>query len=245
MDQQARESIRAEYDIYPIALEEFFQAAFSVDCTVFGFDDDDLKVLLVQRDAEPFKDAWALPGDLVYPNEDLTAGASRVLNDLTGIKNLYMEQAHAFGGVGRHPLGRVVTVAYYALVNIDHYNPQSSSWAKNAHWHAVSDLPELAFDHGEIIVKTLETLRATVRHQPVGFELLAATFPLGALQRLYEALLDKTFDKANFRKKILSMGLLIETGEREQNVSHRPGKLYRFDQERYDELIAKGFSFEL
>jgi len=237
--------ILEEYNIYSIPIEDFFQTAFSVDCAVYGFDNEDLKVLLIQRDAEPYKDAWALPGDLVYPNEDLGAGANRVLSDLTGLRNIYMEQARTFGQLNRHPLGRVITIAYYALVNINYYNPKSSSWAKNAHWHSLEDLPQLAFDHGEIICKTLETLRAKVRHQPVGFELLPRTFPLGALQRLYEVLLNKKFDKANFRKKILSMNLLVDTGKTEQDVPHRPGRLYSFDKERYDELIAKGFSFEL
>lgn len=245
LDDSGKNLVKEDFHIYPIPINEFFQSAFSVDCVVFGFDKDGLKILLIQRDAQPFKDAWALPGDLIFPNEDLEDGANRVLNDLTGLDGLFMEQSHTFGSVGRHPLGRVLTVAYYALVSIEHYNPKSSSWAKNAHWHPMEDLPELAFDHGEIICKSLEVLRAKVRHQPVGFELLPPTFPLGALQKLYEVLLSKQFDKANFRKKILSMNLLVDTGKQEKDVPHRPGRLYSFDEARYEELISRGFSFEL
>lgn len=242
---QVKKANSKNYNIYQIPLKDFFQTAFSVDCVVYGFDKEDLKILLIQRGAEPFKGQWALPGDLVYPDEDLDVSANRILQELTGLSKVFMEQHKTYGKVNRHPLGRVITISYYALVNLTEFNPESHSWAQNAHWHSLNDLPELAFDHQEILERTIEELRSKVRTQPIGFELLPKYFALNELQQLYEAILNRPFDKANFRKKILSMGLLIDVGKRETNVSHRPAKLYQFDEERYEELIAKGFSFEL
>ena len=243
--EQLKNAFSKNYNIYQIPLESFFQTAFSVDCVVYGFDGDDLKLLLIQRGAEPFKDQWALPGDLVYPDEDLDTSANRVLRELTGLSSVFMEQHKTYGRVDRHPLGRVVTTSYYSLVNLREFNPESHSWAREAHWHSLSDIPDLAFDHNEILNQATEELQTRVRTKPIGFELLSPLFPLNALQQLYEAILGLKFDKANFRKKILSMNLLIDTGKQERDVPHRPARLYSFDKERYDELIAKGFSFEL
>lgn len=242
---QVKKANSKNYNIYQIPLKKFFQTAFSVDCVVYGFDKEDLKILLIQRGAAPFEGQWALPGDLVYPDEDLDVSANRILHELTGLSKVYMEQHKTYGKVNRHPLGRVITISYYALVNLTEFNPESHSWAQNAHWHSLDDLPELAFDHKEILDKTIEELRSKVRNQPIGFELLPTVFALNELQQLYEVILNRLFDKANFRKKILSMDLLIDTGKQERDVSHRPARLYSFDKERYDELIAKGFSFEL
>jgi 8-oxo-dGTP diphosphatase len=243
--EQVKNARSKNYNIYQIPLENFFQTAFSVDCVVYGFDGDDLKILLIQRGAEPFKDQWALPGDLVYPDEDLDASANRILRELTGLSKVFMEQHRTYGRVNRHPLGRVVTTSYYSLVNLRQFNPESHSWAVNAHWHSLNDIPDLAFDHNEVLTRASEELQTRVRTKPIGFELLSTLFPLNALQQLYEAILGMKFDKANFRKKILSMDLLIDTGKQEKDVPHRPARLYSFDKERYDELISKGFSFEL
>jgi len=234
-----------DYNIYNIPISDFFKSAFSVDCVVYGFDGTDFKVLLIQRGAEPYKGQFALPGDLVYPNEDLSTSANRVLQELTGLSDVYLQQHRTFGAVDRHPLGRVITISHFALVNIEHYNPTSSSWAQNAHWHSMKDLPRLAFDHEIILREATLELRKRVRVQPIGFELLPVKFSLNQLQLLYEAILDKTFDKANFRKKILSMKFLEELDEREQNVNHRPARLYRFNPDIYASLKKEGFSFEL
>lgn len=244
-DEQSKSKQLLDYNIYSIPIDDFFKSAFSVDCVVYGFDGKDLKVLLIQRGAEPYLGQFALPGDLVYPNEDLSVSAHRVLQELTGLSEVYLQQHRTFGSVNRHPIGRVITVSYFALVNIEHYNPQSSSWAKNAHWHSMDDLPELAFDHEEILREATWELRKRVRVQPIGFELLPNKFSLNQLQLLYEAILDKSFDKANFRKKILSMKFLEELEEREKNVNHRPARLYRFNPELYKSLKQEGFSFEL
>ena len=157
---------------YEISYDKFFQFGISVDCVVFGYHDSKLKVLIIKRGAHPFKGSWALPGDLVYPNENIDVAAQRVLKDLTGISNLYMEQTHIYGQVDRHPAGRVVTTGYYSLINIAKHDPHASAWAEGVHWLDINDIPSLAFDHDLILVDALDTLRDRVRKQPVGFELL-------------------------------------------------------------------------
>lgn len=230
---------------YEISYDKFFHFGLSVDCVVFGYHENKLKVLLIKRGAEPFKGDWALPGDLVYPNENIEVAAKRVLKDLTGIDNLYLKQTSVYGKVDRHPAGRVVTAGYFSLIDIAKYDPHASGWAEGIYWMDANDIPGLAFDHQEITLDALSMLRDKVRKQPVGFELLPNKFALGDLQSLYEALFNQSFDKANFRKKIMSMGILIDLNELQKDVPHRPGRLYSFDIERYNELKSKGFNFEL
>ncbi|MCC7504615.1 MAG: NUDIX hydrolase [Saprospiraceae bacterium] len=226
-------------------VESFFKSAFSVDNVIFGFDGGDLKVLLIQRGAAPFKGKWALPGDLVYPNENLETAAERVLEQLTGLRGVYLEQVKAFGAVNRHPLGRVITIAYYSLIKISDYTVTPASFAQSARWHSMSEVGELAFDHNEILDTCLAQLQTKVRNAPVGFELLPPKFTLTELQQLYEAILVTKLDKRNFRKKILTMGLLLDLNELQENVAHRPAKLYQFDKEKYERFVAEGFSFGL
>ncbi|HNE28033.1 MAG: NUDIX domain-containing protein [Saprospiraceae bacterium] len=226
-------------------VESFFKSAFSVDNVIFGFDGGELKVLLIQRGAAPFKGKWALPGDLVYPNENLETAAERVLEQLTGLRGVYLEQVKAFGAVNRHPLGRVITIAYYSLIKISDYAVTPASFAQSARWHSMSEVGELAFDHNEILDTCLIQLQHKVRNAPVGFELLPPKFTLTELQQLYEAILATKLDKRNFRKKILSMGLLLDLNQVQENVAHRPAKLYQFDKENYEQFVAEGFSFGL
>ncbi len=230
---------------YAISYDKFFQFGLSVDCVVFGYFERKLKVLLIKRGAEPFKGSWALPGDLVYPNENIEVAAQRVLRDLTGIADLYMEQTKVYGQVDRHPAGRVITTGYYSLIDIARHDPHAAAWADGVYWVDLDEVPHLAFDHDQILADSLQILRQRVRHQPVGFELLPKKFALADLQALYEAILSESYDKANFRKRILAMNLLINLKENQKDVPHRPARLYSFDKKRYDELIAKGFSFEL
>ena len=228
-------------------VSNFFKSAFSVDNIIFGFDEGDLKVLLIKRGADPFKGLWALPGDLVYPNEGLETAANRVLNELTGLQRVYLEQVHTFGAVDRHPLGRVITISYFSLVKISDFVVTPSSFAQKAKWHSVAKAQklQLAFDHNDILDKCFNALKTRVRYRPVGFELLPPKFTLTELQHLYEAILRTKLDKRNFRKKILSMNLLIDLDEMQEGVPHRPAKLYQFDKERYFKFEAEGFSFEL
>ncbi len=230
---------------YKIPIDKFFQFALSVDCVILGYHENGLKLLVIERGTEPHKGKKALPGDLVYPTEDMELAASRVLKDLTGLEEVFLTQSKSYGQVDRHPIGRVVTVGYYSLINVDQYQPLANSWAANVVWVDVNELPELAFDHNKIVNEVLSTLRERVRLQPIGFELLPRKFTLGQLQELYEAILNTKFDKANFRKKILSMNLLKDTKELQKEVSHRPAKLFSFDKKAYESLRKKGFSFEM
>jgi len=230
---------------YKIPIEKFFQFALSVDNVILGYHENALKLLVIERGAEPHLGKKALPGDLVYPNEDMDLAASRVLKDLTGLEDVFMTQSHSYGQVDRHPIGRVVTVGYYSLISVDRYQPLASSWADNVDWVDINELPELAFDHNAIVTEALNSLREQVRLQPIGFELLPKHFTLGEMQSLYEALLNKKFDKANFRKRILSMDLLKDTKLMQTDVPHRPARLFSFDNEAYQSLLKKGFTFEL
>lgn len=229
---------------YKIPIEKFFQFAVSVDCVILGYHENGLKVLLIQRGAEPHQGKMALPGDLVYPNEDLELAATRVLKELTGLDHVFMTQTRSYGQVDRHPVGRVITVGYYSLISVDRYEPLANSWADNVSWVDLDNLPELAFDHTSIIDEALTMLRERVRHQPVGFELLPKEFTLGEMQALYENILNEKFDKANFRKRILSMGLLKDTKRMQSDVPHRPARLFTFDKEAYQNLLKKGTNFE-
>ena len=226
---------------------EYPRPAVTVDCVVFGLDLDqqDLKIVLIQRKAEPFAGMWALPGGFVRMEETLEQSARRELQEETGISKLYLEQLYTFGDPGRDPRGRVITVAYYALVKLTEHAIQASADAQNVGWYSLSDLPELAFDHDKIIATALARLKGKVRYQPIGFELLPAKFTLSQLQRLYEIVLERPLDKRNFRKKILGMGLLVQTSETQKDVAHRAARLFRFDEERYRRLVKQGFNFEI
>ncbi len=224
---------------------EYARPSLTVDCVIFGLDEENLKVLLIERDLEPFKGKWALPGGFVRLDETLDEAARRELREETGVENVFLEQLYTFGELHRDPRERVVTVAYYALINLSDYQIKASTDARNAAWFALSDLPKLAFDHDKIYDTALNRLKGKLRYQPIGFELLPHKFKLSRLQKLYEMVLERPLDKRNFRKKILSMDLLIELDEIEQDVAHRAARLYSFDEKKYQRLVKKGFNFEL
>jgi len=226
-------------------IKTFQHPHLTVDCVVFGFDERDLKIILIQRAIRPFIDKWALPGGFVHMGEDLEETAIRELQEETGIKDVYLEQLYTFGSLRRDPRGRVVSVAYYALVKRVGHLIRASTDAKAAEWFPVKKIPELAFDHKPIIDTALMRLKGKVRYEPVGFELLPEKFTLSHLQHLYEVILERQIDKRNFRKKILSMDLLIELKEIEQNVAHRAARFYMFDRKKYQLLEKKGFNFEI
>ena len=216
-------------DIYSIPIDDFFKSAFSVDCVIFGYHEKQLKVLLIERGTEPFGGYWALPGDLVYPSEDLDAAASRVLRDLTSLSDITTRQIHTFGKVDRHPLGRVITVAYAAIVEIQDIRPQASSWASDTKWHSIKRLPKLAFDHKEIVRSAYDAIKEYARYEPIWNEVLPKKFTLTQLQEFYETVLNKSLDKGNFRKKINTMKFVKALNESQKNVNHRPSALYSFD----------------
>ncbi len=219
--------------------------AVSADCVVFGLDADNLKVLLIQRRKSPFQGDWALPGGFVEIDEDLDSAARRELKEETGLSKVYLEQLYTFGEVERDPRGRVITVAYFALVNLPRHTVRAASDASRAVWFSMSDLPALAFDHEEILSVGYQRLKNKVRYQPIGFELLPAKFTLRQLQQMYEIILGRELDKRNFRRKILSMGILVELDQFESNVARRAARLFRFDRRAYRRLTKHGFNFEI
>jgi len=233
---------------------DYPRPALTVDCVVFGLDESQqLKVLLIQRSNEPFAGYWALPGGFVDMDESLETAALRELEEETGVRDLFIEQLYTFGAPGRDPRGRVVSVAYYALVNLSEHPVQAASDARAAKWFVLGQLPKLAFDHQDILRAAEKRLQAKVRYQPIGFELLPEVFTLTQLQQLYETVLglDK-LNKRNFRTRILKMGVLEEVGKQE-GVAHRPAKLYRFNKEKYQrlaeekhqDLLRRGLDFEI
>ncbi|MFO7565188.1 MAG: NUDIX domain-containing protein [Enhygromyxa sp.] len=224
---------------------EYPRPALTVDCVVFGLDEDELEVMLIRRGLEPFAGRWALPGGFVHVDETLEEAARRELEEETGLRRVYLEQLYTFGALERDPRERVVTVAYYALVKLSDHKVRAATDATDAAWFSLNDLPDLAFDHGQIIEVALERLKGKVRYQPIGFELLPKKFTLTQLQRMYEIILDRPLDKRNFRKKILGMDLLIELDEVQKDVAHRAARLYKFDDRHYRKLVKQGFSFEI
>lgn len=211
-------------------IKDYFKMAISVDCVIFGFDENVLKVLLIKSDLAQYKDHWSLLGDIVRPDEELEDATYRVLRERTGLEDVYMEQVRAFGALGRHPAGRVITIAYYSLVNIGHVRLKSLDHC--LHWHPVQGLGPMAFDHREILDLCRKRLQERLLEHPVGFNLLPRKFSLRELQNLYEAILCTRLDRRNFRKKILSLELIEDLHEMEPDVPHRPAKLYGFNAEK-------------
>jgi 8-oxo-dGTP diphosphatase len=224
---------------------QYPRAALTVDCVVFGFDEGELKVLLIERALEPFKGKWALPGGFVRVDETLDEAARRELEEETGLKDVFLEQLYTFGSVDRDPRERVVSVAYYALVKLAAHDTKAATDAADARWFPISKVSKLAFDHADIFATALARLKGKVRYQPIGFELLPPKFTLSQLQLLYGSVLETELDKRNFRKKVLSFGLLVPLKETQMTGRHRPAQLFRFDADKYEKLKKKGFNFEL
>lgn len=211
--------------------------ALSVDCVIFGFDENKLKVLLIRSDLKEYKNRLSLLGDLLSPNEDLDKAAYKILKKRTGLDDVYLEQVQTFGKVNRHPGGRVITVAYYSLINVMHHKLKIRD--NELDWHDVSEVKNLAFDHQEIFETCYQRLQKRVQEHPLGFSLLPSKFSLRDLQNLYEAILGIKLDRRNFRKKFFAMDFLVDLNEIETNVPHRPGKLYSFDYKKYEQKKKK------
>ena len=238
----------------------------SVDCVIFGFDFDRLNVLLIERDI-PLPEnnnipqrRYALPGNLIRLEEPLEMSARRVLKELTNLEDIYLEQFYTFGEPNRvrneydtawlqatreDPEVRVITVAYYSLVKLGDYHPSPSSFARSAVWCDVGNVPELGFDHNQILQTALSTLRNKLATRPIGFELLPEKFTFGQLQKLYETILGMSFDKRNFRRKIHNMDILVALDEKQSGVPHKPARLYKFNEERYRELLESDLVFQV
>lgn len=211
-----------------IDIGHYEHPAVTVDIVLFTIMDEDLKVLLVQRRVEPFKDYWSLPGGFVGIDESLEEAALRKLKEKTNVDEVYLEQLYTFGNIDRDPRARVITIAYYALVSSERFTLKPSDAVSDVNWHSVYDLPELAFDHHPVLDYALERLRNKLGYTTVGSQLLLEKFTLPELCRIYEIILDKPIDKRNFRKKMAFMDVLEDTHETTQKFSKKPAKLYRF-----------------
>ena len=205
----------------------------TVDCVIFGFDENSLKVLLIKSDLAQFHNKLSLLGDNVHTHEDLDTAANRVLKERTGMNNVFLEQVHTFSKPDRHPGGRVITTVYASLLNSKHHELLLHD--NELKWHIVNQISEMAFDHQQILEVCTKWLQKKVQEQPIAFNLLPVKFSLRQLQNVYEAILDVKLDRRNFRKKFASMGFLNDTNEMETHVTHRPGKLYTFDFDQYQQ----------
>lgn len=205
---------------------EYFKIAVSVDCVIFGYEERELKVLLIKSDLKEYANLYSLLGDLVRPDEDLNAASYRILKERTDLDDVFLQQVHTFGAVNRHPSGRVVSTAYYSLVNINSHNLKINT--NDLGWHSVKNIAKLAFDHKDILNTCLNHLRGQIEEQPVVHNLLGEKFSLRELQEVYEAVGNAPLDRRNFRKKITLKNWLVDLNEMEDHVSHRPGKLYKF-----------------
>lgn len=216
----------------------------AVDCIIFGFDDEGLKILLIKRDFEPEKGKWSLMGGFLRRDEVLNSAATRILDYYTGLQDVYMEQLYAYSEIDRDPVERTISVAYYALINIENHN---KDLIKNyqAQWFSVTEAPKLIFDHDEMVQHAIRRLRYRTSTKPVGFELLPEKFTMRQLLELYEAILNKELDKRNFISKINSLDILIKLNEKDMLSSRKGSYLYMFDKEKYEEKLLNNFVLNL
>lgn len=216
----------------------------SVDCIIFGFDSEGLKILLIKRDFAPEKGKWSLMGGFLKKNESLNGAAIRVLNRYTGLQDIYMEQLYAYSEVDRDPVDRTISVAFYALINIENHNTALIQ-DHEAQWFSISKMPNLIFDHNEMVIHAIRRLRYRASTKPVGFELLPEKFTMRQLLELYEAVFDKELDKRNFISKINSLDILVKLNEKDMLSSRKGSYLYMFDKEKYDAKLLNHFVLNL
>lgn len=220
----------------------------AVDAIVFGYSKQEgVSILLIQRKYPPFKNAWAIPGGFLLPDETLEDAVRRELREETGIEVNYLEQLYTFGAPDRDPRQRIISIAYMALVKSSLFQQlKASTDAENAQWFNFRELPPLAFDHKAILDTAIERIRTKIRYQPIGFELLDKKFPFADLEKLYIALLGRDIDRRNFSKKMLALGILDETNEyAKPEGKGRPSKMYQFNKKRYQQLEREGIHFEI
>ncbi len=214
----------------------------ALDCIIFGFDGEELKLLLIKRGFEPEYGKWSLMGGFLNADEDLEQVTQRILYKLTGLKDTYLEQLQTFGAVDRDPVERTISVVYYALVNIADQDINAIR-AHNASWISLREKPDLIFDHDQMIHAAIRQLRYKAALHTVGFELLPERFTIPQLQKLYEAIYDTQLDRRNFSRKILSTDLLISTGEKDTNSVTKKGQLYSLNAEKYQRYLNDYVSF--
>lgn len=225
-----------------LLVSRYPKVPITVDCVIFGFEENELKVLLIRSDLAAFKDKWTLLGDVMKETEELDDAADRVLLERTGMTDVFLEQVRTFSGLNRHPGGRVITVAYASLLDIRHHQLKITD--NELHWHPLNSLKDMGFDHKQIVDECYRWLQKRIQEHPLGLNLLPDKFSLRELQNLYEAILGVSLDRRNFRKKFFSMDFLIDTGEMEQDVPHRPGKLYKFNFKKYERNKRQWFAID-
>lgn len=215
----------------------------AVDCIIFGFDKEDLKILLIKRNFEPEKGKWSLMGGFMKKDENLDEAAARVLHNLTGLHDIYMEQLHGFSAVDRDPGERTISIAYFALINQEEHDKELVK-KNSAQWFPIKNAPPLIFDHAEMVKKAMSRLKYRASTKPIGFELLPEKFTMKQLQRLYEMIFDEELDKRNFINKINSLDILIKLDEKDKTSSKKGSFLYTFDEEKYKQKVLEGFLFK-
>jgi 8-oxo-dGTP diphosphatase len=216
----------------------------AVDCIIMGFRDNELQILIARRPFEPLKGGWSLMGGFVNAPESITEAAKRVVGEFTGIDNIFMEQVGAYGELNRDLAGRVISIAYYALVDMDLFDTTLTE-IHDAHWVRMSQMPDLIFDHNKMVKDTISILQRKAAVKPIGFNLLGEQFTLPTLQSLYESIYQESIDKRNFRKKLLTMDILVKMEEKDKSSSKRGAFYYQFNKEKYDQLIEQGLHFSL
>ncbi|WP_299796570.1 NUDIX domain-containing protein [uncultured Maribacter sp.] len=216
----------------------------AVDCIIFGFYEEELKILLVQRDFEPAKGEWSLIGGFLRKNENLDEAAKRILCHLTGLNNIYMEQVHSYSKLDRDPEERTISISYFALIDIAHHCKDLLK-QNPIKWFDLKDFPELIFDHNDMVKDALQLLQNKISNKPIGFELLPKKFTMRQLQKMYEAILDTELDKRNFINKFNSFGLLKKTNEKDMSSSKKGAFLFKVDEDKYQKKIEEGYCFKI
>ena len=216
----------------------------ATDCIVFGFDGEDLKLLIFKRRVEPDSGIWSLIGSFVQLDENVDDAARRVLKEITGLEQIFLEQSKTYGKADRDPGYRCLSVAHYALIRLEDYDRELVE-SHGAFWYTLKELPTLALDHDQMVADALDKLRRKARQQPIGFELLPEKFTIPQLQKLYEAIYQRDLDPRNFRKKVLSLKVLVKLDEKDKSGSKRGAFLYRFDEDKYEEILESGYNFEI
>ena len=214
----------------------------AVDCIIFGFDKQDLKILLIKRDFEPERGNWSLMGGFLKKNESLDEAANRVLHHLTGLENVYLEQLQTYSALDRDPVDRTVSVSYFALINLTENTKINEDFS--AKWFAINEAPSLIFDHNQMVLDAISWLRHSVATKPIGFELLPEKFTMKQLQSVYEVILGEELDKRNFINKINALDILIKIEEKDRSSSRKGSFLYTFDEVKYKAKVAEGFTFK-
>lgn len=216
----------------------------ATDCIIFGFDEGKIRLLIFKRRVEPNKNHWSLIGSFVKLDEDVNEAAQRVLKEITGLDNIFMEELRTYGAADRDPGYRCISIAQYALIRINDYDRELVD-KHGAHWYDIDKIPDLVLDHNQMVADALERLKQKARYQPIGFELLPEKFTIPQLQQLYEAIYQKELDARNFRKKVLSHNVLIKLDQKDKTTSRRGAFLYKFDHKTYKKLLKSGYDFEI